>query len=202
MNPRLPPDFFLTPDVTAAARALLGQRLCCTGADGTLCTGIITETEAYAGQDDRACHAWGGRRTGRNEVMYHTGGAAYVYLCYGIHHLFNVVTNVEGRADAVLVRAVQPEQGIDTMLARRGMVALHPRLTAGPGALTAALGIRTSHSGANLADGNQVWLEAMPAVPADQIAVGTRIGVDYAGADALKPWRYLLAGSQWISRKP
>ena len=138
-------DFYQREDVLAISHELLGKVLC-TNFNGSLTTGIIVETEAYAGVADRASHAYGGRRTNRTEVMYSPPGTAYVYLCYGIHHLFNVVTNVEGVPHAVLIRAIEPIEGIDIMLQRRKMSKLLPKLTAGPGILSQALGISTQHS--------------------------------------------------------
>jgi DNA-3-methyladenine glycosylase len=183
-------SFYLDDDVVAIARDLLGKVLV-TRLDGRRTTGIITETEAYAGIHDRASHAWNGRRTARTEVMYAKGGTAYVYLCYGIHHLFNVVTNVEGVPHAVLVRAVHPLEGIDIMRERR-----QGRLvTNGPGTVSSALGIRTTHTGTDLL-GDTIWIEDHGiAVPRKHIIVGPRIGVDYAGSDALLPYRFRVAPS-------
>lgn len=186
----LPPDFYANPDVADAARSLLGKVLC-TNIDGVLTSGIITETEAYCGRNDKACHANNGRRTPRTEVMFGPPGHAYVYLCYGIHHLFNVVTNREGLADAVLVRSVAPVDGLDIMKERRGM-ADRKSLTNGPGKLSQALGIVTSMSGIKL-DKEPVWIEDR-GIQTDESSVKTtpRIGVEYAGEDAKSPWRFLL----------
>jgi DNA-3-methyladenine glycosylase len=154
---------------------------------------VITETEAYAGAGDKASHASGGRRTARNEPMYGQGGVAYVYLCYGIHHLFNVVTNREGTPHAVLVRAVHPLEGIDVMVQRRGRVRFS---TGGPGTLSQALGIHTSQSGTDLL-GTRIWIEDRGiVVPQKEVIVGPRVGVDYAGEDALLPYRFRIAPSQ------
>jgi len=120
---------------------------------------------------------------------------------YGIYHLFNIITNVEGRADAELVRAIEPTEGIEEMLLRRNMAAPKPNLTAGPGVLSIALGINRQHYGEDL-NGNTIWVEDQGiAVPAEGIAIGPRIGVDYAGEDALLPWRFWLKGNKWVSRK-
>ena len=147
----LPESFYNRKDVVKIARELLGKIL--VTEFGVRTSGIIVETEAYAGITDKASHAYGGRRTGRTEVMYSPGGTAYVYLCYGIHHLFNVVTNIEGIPHAVLIRAIEPVEGIETMLERRGKTKLSPSLTAGPGALSQALGISTALTGTSLQDG-------------------------------------------------
>ena len=195
----LPRRFYLRKDVCEVARDLLGRRLC-TYIDGQYTCGRIVETEAYAGQNDRACHANDGKRTPRTEVMYHKGGVAYVYLCYGIHHMFNVVVHKAEMAGAVLVRAIEPGRGVEYMLARRGMDRVQPRLTAGPGTLSQALGIDyRRHYGADL-QGPEVWIETGQAVQAHKVITGPRVGVDYAGDHALRPWRYALKGNRWVSR--
>lgn len=184
---KLPRSFYLGGDVVAIARDLLGKVLV-THLDGRTTAGVISETEAYAGAGDRASHAFDGRRTRRNEVMYAEGGTAYVYLCYGIHHLFNVVTNSADIPHAVLIRAIHPLEGLDLMRERRGSGA---RLsTGGPGTLTQALGIRTAHNGTDLT-GDTIHIEDRSiVVPAKAVITGPRIGVDYAGADALLPYRF------------
>jgi DNA-3-methyladenine glycosylase len=184
-------EFFLQDDVVALARDLLGMRLC-TRIDGVLTTGIITETEAYTGITDRASHAYGGRHTARTEVMFREGGIAYVYLCYGIHHLFNIVTNQHGIPHAILIRAIQPEQGIEDMLLRRKKSKLDKTLTAGPGTVSKALGITTAHTGLRLSE-RTIWIEKTElVVPSKSIIAGPRVGVDYAGDDALLPYRFRL----------
>lgn len=196
----LSPAFYLDNNVVAVAQNLLGKVLF-TKIDGLTTAGMITETEAYCGTNDKACHANNGKRTSRNEVMYQSGGLAYVYLCYGIHHLFNVVTNVAGQADAVLVRSVEPVEGFETMLRRRNKTEIKPNLSSGPGALSQALGITTGLYGQNLR-GRLVWIEDMGTnIPNHEITHSTRIGVDYAGEDALKPWRFYHNPSKWVSKK-
>ena len=196
----LQPDFFIRPDVVQVAKDLLGKYLV-THFDGQLTAGKIVETEAYSAPDDRACHAFGNRRTARTEVMFATGGRAYVYLCYGIHHLFNVVTGQKDEAHAVLVRAVEPIENMEAMLARRSMEHLERKLTAGPGALTQALGISTQHSGLSLLDPNSlIWLEDRGEVVLEtNIIASPRVGVGYAGDCAHWPWRFRVADSQWTS---
>lgn len=199
----LPESFYRREDVTRVAIDLLGKVLL-TRIDGVITSGRITETEAYAGRGDRACHAADGRLTPRNRTMHGPGGHAYVYLCYGIHALFNVVTHREGMPDAVLIRAVEPLEGLDHQMRRRGFERPAPELTAGPGRLTRALGIDTLHDGASLFS----RLETSPihllddgfGVPADRILRGPRVGVAYAGRDALRPWRFCIAQSRWVSR--
>lgn len=187
----LPQSFYLRDDVTAISRDLLGKVLC-TEIGGERTSAIITETEAYAGVTDKASHAYGDRRTRRTEPMYGPGGFAYVYLCYGIHHLFNVVTNVKGVPDAVLVRAGQAHSGLHVMLERRGKPGLDRALLAGPGSLARALGVTTALTGSSLADG-PIWIEDRGLRVDDaSISVGPRVGIDYAAEDAGRPYRFRL----------
>jgi DNA-3-methyladenine glycosylase len=195
---KLKKEFYLRNDVTAVARDLLGKALI-TNVNGKLTSGIIVETEAYSWRE-KACHAYQQRRTARTEVMFGAGGHAYVYLCYGIHHLFNIVTNERNVAEAVLVRAVEPDRGAAHILQRTGVQAL-TRVTSGPGKLTRALGIDAACNGQSLL-GKKIWLEDVGyAVPQQSIKADVRIGVDYAGADALLPWRFLIANHAWVSKK-
>lgn len=197
---KLKSDFYLQSNVVLIAKALLGKTLC-TNVDGVLTSGKITEVEAYSGTNDKACHANNGLRTKRTEVMYAQGGKAYVYLCYGIHHLFNVVTNVHGTANAVLVRAIEPIDGLETMQKRRRKIEINKTLTAGPGALSQALGIQyQQHYGADL-QGDEIWIEDAPVLTESEIVSSTRIGVAYAEEDALKPWRFYIKNNKWISKK-
>lgn len=198
---KLTRSFFLNPDVVSLARALIGKRLL-SCIDGRKTGGIITETEAYAGVTDKASHAYGGRRTGRTETMYGIGGTAYVYLCYGVHSLFNIVTNRKDIPHAVLIRSIRPDTGIDCIMQRRGIHENIPRLTTGPGSLAQALAIRTVHSGTDLT-GSLIWLENSD-IPSGSLRIipARRIGIDYAGKDALKKWRFLLADSPWVSHPP
>ena len=182
------------------AQELLGKYLY-TNINGVLTGGMIVETEAYAGENDQACHAHLNRRTKRTEIMYQKGGVAYVYLVYGIYHLFNIITNEQDRADAVLVRAIEPELGVEEMLLRRNMASIRQNLTAGPGVLSIALGIDKRHYGTDLT-GDTIWVEDKGIrLPAGDIASGSRVGIDYAGEDALLPWRFWVKGNKWVSRK-
>lgn len=185
---RIERSFYRNTDVVQVARSLLGKVLL-THLDGVRTAGVITETEAYAGVNDRASHAFGGRRTPRNEVMYGDGGFSYVYLCYGIHHLFNVVTHSSGTPHAVLVRAIHPLEGMEVMMARRGNVKKFT--TGGPGTLTQALGITTALNGTDLLSGTIRIEDRGIHVPERLIVAGPRIGVDYAKEDALLPYRFL-----------
>ena len=197
---KLQKHFYTRPNVVELAQELIGKYLY-TYIDGILAGGMIVETEAYSGENDKACHAHLSRRTQRTEIMYHEGGVAYVYLVYGIYYLFNIITNEEDKADAVLVRAIAPEEGIEEMLLRRNMTTVKPNLTAGPGVLSMALGINKKLYGTDLT-GDTVWLEDKGInFPAAQIAAGPRIGIDYAGEDATLPWRFWLKGSKWVSKK-
>lgn len=181
-------DFYLRDDVVAISRELLGKVLC-TRLEGGLTKAIITETEAYAGVTDRASHAYGGRRTARTEPMWGDGGSAYVYLCYGIHHLFNVVTNKAGIPHAILIRAGEPLSGTDLMLKRRDKAALDKTLLGGPGSIARALGISTANTGASLMNG-EIWIED-DGIEIDAVIAGPRVGVDYAGEDAALPYRFI-----------
>lgn len=186
---KLSRDFYLRDDVVEISTDLLGKVLC-TRIDGELTRLIITETEAYAGVRDRASHAYGNRRTARTAPMFCKGGTAYVYLCYGIHHLFNVVTNNEGIPHAILVRAGVPLSGIEIMLRRRNKKRNDKTLLAGPGSLAQALGITTELTGTSLL-GRQIWIEDCGIeIDADSIIAGPRVGVDYAGDDAKRPYRF------------
>ena len=189
MSRKLDRSFYTRADVVLIARELLGKVLV-THIDGQRTTGIISETEAYAGIGDRASHAYAGKRTRRNEPMYRNGGTTYVYLCYGIHHLFNVVTNSAEEPHAILIRAIRPLEGIATMTARRAPA---KATTGGPGTLSQALGIRTVHSGLDLL-GDTIWIEDRGiAIPESTLIIGPRVGVDYAGDDALLPYRFRIA---------
>lgn len=187
----LPLHYYANPDVVSLAEDLIGKYLF-TDFDQQLTGGMIIETEAYRGPEDRASHAYGNRRTPRNEVMYKQGGVAYVYLIYGIHYLFNVVTNIAEVPHAILIRAIQPEVGIDTMLKRRNKTTIDKTLTGGPGTLTKALGIDRQHNGSLLTQ-PPIWIENRGVViPKEKMIVGPRVGIDYAKEDALLPWRFRL----------
>ncbi|MFA7159485.1 MAG: DNA-3-methyladenine glycosylase [Kiritimatiellia bacterium] len=197
---RLSESFFLGPDVIEISRKLLGKVLCSRSPSGRITGGVIVETEAYAGAGDRASHAFGNRRTGRTAVMYRRGPVAYVYLCYGLHWLFNIITNVEGVPHAVLVRALQPVRGAALMARRRGLDKGDPRVASGPGAVSRALGITGAHSGESLL-GRRIWVERGRSIPPDMVCSSRRIGVSYAGRDARRPWRFFIRGNACVSRR-
>jgi DNA-3-methyladenine glycosylase len=191
-------SFYQRQKVVTIARDLLGKVLV-TRIQGQITAGLIVETEAYSWRE-RGCHAYNQKRTARNEVMFGPGGRAYVYLCYGIHHLFNVVTNEAERAEAVLVRAIEPADGIDIMLRRTDSERLN-RLTSGPGKLTRALGISRQHNGYSLL-GDNIWLEDGVVLKPRMIDASPRIGIGYAGEDARLPWRFTVRGNSWVSVPP
>ncbi len=194
----IPLDFYRGDDPVLIARKLLGAHLI-TNIHGVRTSGRIIETEAYRGWGDDACHAHAGTRSPRTEVMYGNGGAAYVYLCYGIHALFNIVTNGPQRADAVLIRALEPLDGLSHMLQRRGLTKPEKRVTMGPGSTSKAMGITRELYGKELVPGT-VWLEWAEEVSDDHVKVGPRIGVEYAGEDAKLPWRFWEADNPHVSR--
>ena len=183
-------EFYLREDVVQVAKELLGKYLF-TRIKGELTAGIITETEAYEGVTDRASHAFGGRRTGRTEVMYAGGGVAYVYLCYGVHSLFNIVTNKKEIPHAVLIRGILPVEGLDIMKIRTMRPVLEKGAGSGPGKVSKLLGIHYSHTGTDLL-GDKIWLEDRGIITGNDIIAGTRIGVGYAGEDALLPYRFRI----------
>lgn len=193
-------SFYERADVVKIARELLGK-IMVTNFNGQFTAGRIVETEAYNGAVDKASHAFGGRRTARTEVMFGTPGNAYVYLCYGIHHLFNVVTNKEGIPHAVLVRALEPLHGIDIMLERTRKQILDNTLTRGPGNVSKALGIFTSHTGLDLLTSDLRIVQDQFKVKKSAIGITTRIGVDYAGPDALLPYRFIVKDNPYVSGK-
>jgi DNA-3-methyladenine glycosylase len=198
----LPRRFYLAPTLRVA-RALLGKVLVHETAAGTA-AGRIVEVEAYRGPADRAAHSAGGRRTARNEVMWGPPARAYVYFVYGMHFCVNVVCQAAGRPEAVLLRALEPVAGEALMRRRRGLAGDAPawRLCRGPGALCQALGIGRSENGADLGRGPLRILDAPP-VRAARVARTPRIGVDYAGPDAHRPWRFALRDSLAVSgRRP
>ena len=188
---KLPAEYYLGRDVVWLARDLLGKRLV-TYIGGIRTSGIITETEAYSYRE-KGCHAYAKKQTQRNKVMFGEGGKAYVYLCYGIHELFNIVTNLEHEPEAVLIRAIYPAEGLEEMLLRRKKALFKPDTFAGPGKVSEALGITRKCTGLSLC-GDTIWLEKGLEVDSSAIEFGPRIGIDYAGEDAGLPWRFQLKG--------
>jgi DNA-3-methyladenine glycosylase len=188
---KLDQSFFLRDNVVQIAEELLGKVII-TNINGQKVSAMITETEAYAGITDRASHAFNGRKTKRNSVMYENGGVAYVYLCYGIHHLFNFVTNHENIPDAILLRGIMPLTGLALMGKRRSLMISDKGFSDGPGKVSQALGIKVIHSGLSLTS-KDIWVEDDGKILNDyKINAGPRIGVDYAGEDARLPYRFIL----------
>jgi DNA-3-methyladenine glycosylase len=196
---KLPLSYYSNQDVLFLAQDLLGKVLF-TDINGEVTAGIIVETEAYFGVLDKASHAYGGRRTDRTETLYSHGGVSYVYLCYGIHHLFNIVTSVKDEPHAVLIRAVEPLVGKDIMELRRNMPADKAAISSGPGSAAKALGIDKSFNKKDL-DGNEIWIENHGIqYSSDNIIKAPRIGVAYAQEDAFLPWRFFIKGNKYVSK--
>jgi len=188
--PKLSRPYYLTPDVADLAKDLLGKVLC-TSIDGVMTTGMIIETEAYAGAIDKASHAYGNKMTNRTKTMYLEGGCSYVYLIYGMHHLFNVVSNIEGIPHAVLIRGIEPIEGVEEMIKRRGGK-VKKKFTTGPGTLSQAMGIKTSHDKFDLV-GDTIWIEDRGiTIKPSTIKARPRIGVDYAEDHALWEWNFYI----------
>lgn len=198
---KLPIQFYKVTDVLLVAKELIGK-IVVTNFNGVITSGRIVETEAYIGLTDRASHSFGGKRTSRNEHMYSAAGTAYVYICYGMHHLFNVVTNAVNIPDAVLIRAVEPVAGIDTMLKRTGKLKLDNTLTKGPGNAAKALGISKGHSGIKLIKDEIYIAEDGFEIPDTEIGISRRIGVESAGKAALLPYRFYIKANRFVSSYP
>jgi len=195
----IPQEYYLKDDVVALSRDLIGCRLYTNFGEGVT-GGMIVETEAYRAPDDKASHAYQNKQTPRNKTMFLKGGIAYIYLCYGIHHLFNIVTNIASIPHAILVRAIEPEVGIAHMIKCRNKAGKDYSLTSGPGALSQALGLTKTHDGRAL-QGPEIWLEEkVVAISEKEIIASPRVGIDYAEEDALKPWRFRLKKSKWTSK--
>lgn len=196
---KLPREFYTRRSVLEVARDLLGKKLVVSNRSGARVAGIIVETEAYRGPEDRASHAYNGRRTQRTETMYGIGGTAYVYFVYGMYHQFNVVTNVEDVPHAILVRAVEPVEGLD-FIRRRRRGRPEYESTSGPGRLCLALGIDRRLDKADLL-GDRVWIEEGVSISPHQIARGPRVGIDYAEDWVNKPWRFWVKDNPFVSRR-
>jgi len=197
---KLPREFYTRSDVLEVARELLGKKLVVPNRSGARVAGLIVETEAYRGPEDRASHAYNSRRTNRTETMYGRGGTAYIYFVYGMYHQFNVVTNVEDVPHAILVRAVEPVEGLDVIRRRRPGRSEY-ELTSGPGRLCLALGIDRKLDKADLL-GERVWIEEGISISPREITRGPRIGIDYAEEWIKKPWRFWIKDNPFVSRQP
>lgn len=196
---KLPLSYYLHKDVLFLARDLLGKVLF-TQIEGQITAGVIVETEAYFGEIDKASHAYGGRRTNRTEIMYSEGGVSYVYLCYGIHHLFNIVTSVKNEPHAVLIRAIEPLIGKETMEFRRNMPITKSAISSGPGSAAKALGIDKTFNQKDLG-GEEIWVEDHGIrYSENDIAVTPRVGIAYAQEDTFLPWRFFIKGNKYVSK--
>lgn len=198
---KLPLEFYRRDDVLKVSKELLGKILV-TKWEDVVTSGRIVECEAYAGEIDKASHAVGGRRTARTEIMYAHGGVAYVYLCYGIHHLFNVVTSDKDQPHAILIRAVEPLRGIQEMLMRTGKKQLDHTLTRGPGNVSKSLGIYSQHTGTPLLSRKLFIADDGFRYKENEIGISPRIGVGYAGEHASWLFRFYIKGNQFVSGKP
>jgi DNA-3-methyladenine glycosylase len=198
---KLPLSFYDREDVLSIARELLGKILV-TNFDNEITSGRIVETEAYVGHVDRASHSFGGRRTQRNEHMYSPPGSAYVYICYGMHQMMNVVTNKKDIPDAVLIRALEPIDGISIMLRRTGKKKLDNTLTRGPGNVGKAMGIFKKHSGLHLLDEQIYIAKDSRKLKEEEIGISRRIGVEGAGEHASLPYRFYIKGNSFVSGSP
>jgi DNA-3-methyladenine glycosylase len=198
---KLPIQFYQQTDVILIAKELVGK-IIVTKFDGLITSGRIVETEAYIGITDRASHSFGGKRTARNEHMYAPAGIAYVYICYGMHHLFNIVSNAKDIPDAVLIRALEPIAGIDSMLKRTGKPKADNTLTKGPGNAAKALGISKKHSGMNLMKDDIYVADDGFKIAESSIGISRRIGIESSGDAALLPYRFYLKGNPFVSSYP
>ncbi len=199
---KLPHNFYDRTDVVQVAKELIGK-IVVTYINGKKTSGRIVETEAYVAFTDKASHSFNGRRTSKNEHMYADPGTAYIYICYGMHQMLNVVTNKKDVPDAVLVRALEPLEGIPVMLERTGKQKLDFTLTRGPGNVGKALGIHKMHSGKHLR-GEEIFImdEKNYSLNPGDIGASKRIGIDSAGEDALLPYRFYVKGNRYVSGKP
>lgn len=196
---KLERNFYERTDTIEIARDLLGKLIVMHDDAGHRISGMIVETEAYLGIEDRAAHSYGGRRTPRNEIMYGRAGHVYVFFIYGMYYQFNVVVDPIDTPHAILIRAVEPVECIETMRERRGPMK-DQNLTSGPGKLCIAMNINRDFNGEDLL-GDRIWLEDHETFSDDQIAVGKRIGIDYAGEDAEKPWRFWVKGNEFVCKR-
>ena len=195
---KLGKHFFTGEDTLRIARDLLGKLIVVPETSGNRVSGMIVETEAYLGVEDKAAHSYGGRRTARNDVTYGPGGFAYVFFVYGMYYQLNFVTGPSDNPHVVLIRAVEPVEGIEIMRARRGAMR-DKNLTSGPGKLCIAFGIDRSLNEADLT-GDEIWLENYRSFNNDQISAGKRVGIDYAAEYAAKPWRFWVSDNIYVSQ--
>ncbi|MEO8574655.1 MAG: DNA-3-methyladenine glycosylase [Pyrinomonadaceae bacterium] len=191
-------EFFVRKDTLRISRDLLGKLLVVPTANGDRVSGMIVETESYLGVDDKAAHSYGGRRTARNEITYAEGGHVYVFFVYGMYYQLNVVTGLVDNPHVVLIRAVEPVEGVDIMRQRRGAMK-DTNLTSGPGKLCIALGIDRSLNGEALL-GGRIWIEEYRNLKKQEIMSGPRVGIDYAGEFIDMPWRFWVKDNPLVSK--
>ena len=193
-------SFYQRNDVVTIAKELIGK-IIVTGTHNNITSGRIVETEAYVAHIDKASHAYNGKRTVRNEAMYAAAGSVYVYICYGMHNMLNIVTNDKDVPDAVLIRALEPISGIEIMLARTNKKVLDNTLTKGPGNVAKAMGISKYFSGKSLEDEINIFQDE-DAYQQNEIGISKRIGIDSAGLDSLLPYRFFVKGNKYVSGRP
>jgi DNA-3-methyladenine glycosylase len=199
---QLPKKFFDRHDVVQIAMELLGK-LVITNIDGKDTGGRIVETEAYVGLVDKASHSFNGRRTPKNEHMYCSPASSYIYICYGMHQMLNIITNKKDIPDAILIRAIEPLIGLDIMLARSGKAVIDHTLTKGPGNVGKALGLTKANSGKDLMNGEiKLYSDDESNIKKASIGISKRIGVESAGADGLLPYRFYIKGNKYVSGRP
>ncbi len=199
METILPSEFYQREDTLQIARELLGRELIVRGYDDFVTGGIITEVEAYLGGQDKGAHSYGYKKTKRNQVMFQSGGIAYVYFCYGMYDMFNIVTHKAGEPHAVLIRAIKPTQGTQIILRRRKQTKLTPLVSAGPGRVTMALAINRTYNGKSLTS-EDLHILREPKIKDFEIVVTPRIGIAYAKEDAMKPYRFYIKGEAFVSK--
>jgi DNA-3-methyladenine glycosylase len=197
---KLPTEFYLRENTIRVSRDLLGKLLVVPSADGERVSGMIVETEAYLGIKDKAAHSYGGRRTARNEITYADGGHVYVFFVYGMYYQLNLVTGPAEHAHVVLIRAVEPVEGVELMRERRGNMP-DKNLTSGPGKLTIALAIDRSYNGEHLS-GDRIWVEEYRNFKKSEVASGPRVGIDYAEEFIEMPWRFWVKANSFVSKAP
>jgi DNA-3-methyladenine glycosylase len=197
---RLNLKFFTRSNTLDVARDLLGKLLVVPDPEtGERVSGMIVETEAYLGETDKAAHSYGGRRTARNEITYAEGGHVYVFFVYGMYYQLNLVTGAADDPHVVLIRAVEPVEGIEIMRERRGEMK-DANLTSGPGKLCIAFGITRELNGEDLIEGERIWVEDHRKFRAKEIETGPRVGIDYAEEFAHEPWRFWVRENRFVSK--
>jgi DNA-3-methyladenine glycosylase len=195
---KLPKQFYTGTDTLEIAKQLLGTTLC-SNFNGIITKGKIVETEAYCGIEDRGCHAFKGRLTDRTKVMYQPGGVVYVYLCYGIHYLFNVITHIEGMPHAILIRAIEPIAGFEMILERTNRKKIDHTIGAGPGLVSLCMGFKKEHTGISLLS-DEIWIDKGASIPKNKIIDSPRVGMNFEGEYKLIPWRFRIKDSIHISK--